>query len=43
MAKNSFDLQDFLDQIKMVLKLGPLQNVLGMIPGMPKLPDSVDM
>src|SRR5271170_5162338 len=42
MAKNSFDLQDFLDQIKMVRKLGPLQNVLGMIPGMPKMPDSVD-
>ncbi|MCE0521318.1 MAG: signal recognition particle protein [Methylacidiphilales bacterium] len=42
LAKNSFDLQDFLDQIKMVRKLGPLQNVLGMIPGMPKMPDSVD-
>lgn len=42
LAKNSFDLQDFLDQIKMVRKLGPLQNVLGMIPGMPKIPSSVD-
>ena len=42
LAKNSFDLQDFLDQIKMVKKLGPLQNILGMIPGMPKMPDSVD-
>ena len=42
LAKNAFDLQDFLDQIKMVKKLGPLQNVLGMIPGMPKMPDSVD-
>src|SRR5476651_2106876 len=42
MSKNSFDLQDFLDQIKMMRKLGPLQNVLGMIPGMPKIPDSVD-
>src|SRR5471030_211464 len=42
LAKNSFDLQDFLDQIKMVRKLGPLQNILGMIPGMPKMPDSVD-
>jgi signal recognition particle subunit SRP54 len=42
LARNSFDLQDFLDQIKMVRKLGPLQNVLGMIPGMPKMPDSVD-
>ncbi len=26
----------------MIKKLGPLQNVLGMIPGMPKIPDSVD-
>jgi signal recognition particle subunit SRP54 len=42
LAKNSFDLQDFLDQIKMMRKLGPLQNLLGMIPGMPKIPDSVD-
>ncbi len=42
LKKNSFDLQDFLDQIKMVKKLGPLQNILGMIPGMPKIPDSVD-
>jgi signal recognition particle subunit SRP54 len=42
LAKNSFDLQDFLDQIKMMRKLGPLQNLLGMIPGMPKMPDSVD-
>jgi signal recognition particle subunit SRP54 len=42
LAKNSFDLQDFLDQIKMLKKLGPLQNILGMIPGMPKIPDSVD-
>ena len=42
LAKNSFDLQDFLDQIKMLKKMGPLQNILGMIPGMPKMPDSVD-
>jgi signal recognition particle subunit SRP54 len=42
LAKNTFDLQDFLDQIKMMRKLGPLQNLLGMVPGMPKMPDSVD-
>ena len=42
LAKNSFNLQDFLDQIKMMKKLGPLQNLLGMVPGMPKIPDSVD-
>jgi signal recognition particle subunit SRP54 len=42
LSKNSFNLQDFLDQIKMMRKLGPLQNLLGMVPGMPKVPDSVD-
>ncbi|NJL18782.1 MAG: signal recognition particle protein [Bdellovibrionaceae bacterium] len=29
----SFDLQDFLDQMKQLKKLGPLQNLLGMMPG----------
>lgn len=30
----SFDLNDFLDQFKMIRKLGPLENLLAMIPGM---------
>lgn len=30
----SFDLNDFLDQFKMLRKLGPLENILGMLPGM---------
>ena len=30
----SFDLNDFLDQFKMIRKLGPLENILGMLPGM---------
>jgi signal recognition particle subunit SRP54 len=29
-----FDLQDFMDQMKQLKKLGPLQNLLGMLPGM---------
>jgi signal recognition particle subunit SRP54 len=29
-----FDLEDFLDQLRQVRRLGPLQNLLGMIPGM---------
>jgi signal recognition particle subunit SRP54 len=29
-----FDLEDFLDQLRQIRKLGPLQNLLGMIPGM---------
>ena len=28
-----FDLEDFLDQMKQIKKMGPLQNVLGMLPG----------
>jgi len=30
----SFDLNDFLQQFRMVRKLGPLESILGMIPGM---------
>jgi len=30
----SFDLEDFLAQFRMLRKMGPLENVLGMIPGM---------
>ena len=39
----SFDLNDFLDQFRMLRKLGPLENILGMLPGMSSLKDfSVD-
>jgi len=34
--KSEFDLDDFLDQMRQVRRLGPLQNLLGMIPGMGK-------
>ena len=30
----SFDLNDFLSQFKMIKKLGPLENILGMLPGL---------
>ena len=40
LLKNTFDLQDFVDQMKFLKKLGPMENLLGMIPGMPKLPSS---
>ena len=33
MAKSSMDLEDFLDQMRQVRKMGPLSQVLGMIPG----------
>ena len=34
--KQQFTLEDFLDQLRQVRKMGPLQNVLGMMPGMGK-------
>ena len=34
MRTASFDLNDFLAQFRMMKKLGPLENVLGMLPGM---------
>jgi signal recognition particle subunit SRP54 len=37
LKKNSFDLQDFVDQMKFIRKLGPLENLLGMVPGFNKL------
>lgn len=33
----SFDFNDFLAQFKMIRKLGPLENILGMLPGMANL------
>jgi len=34
--KQQFTLEDFLDQLRQVRKMGPLQNVLGLMPGMGK-------
>jgi len=34
--KGQLTLEDFLDQLQQVKKLGPLQNIIGMLPGMPK-------
>jgi signal recognition particle subunit SRP54 len=39
MLKANFDLEDFLEQFKMMRKMGPLENVLGMIPGMSQMKD----
>jgi signal recognition particle subunit SRP54 len=35
----SFDFNDFLAQFKMMRKLGPLENILGMLPGMGNVKD----
>jgi len=36
LMKGQFTLEDFLEQMRQVRKMGPLQNVIGMLPGMPK-------
>ena len=36
LRKQEFGLDDFLDQLRQVRRLGPLQSLLGMIPGMSK-------
>ncbi len=36
LAKGDFTLEDFLEQMQQVKKLGPIQNIIGMIPGLPK-------
>jgi signal recognition particle subunit SRP54 len=42
LKKNSFDLDDFRNQLKQVRKLGGLEQIMGMIPGLnkAKLPDA---
>ncbi len=34
--KQEFDLDDFLSQMRQIRRMGPLQNILGMLPGMGK-------
>jgi signal recognition particle subunit SRP54 len=35
--KNQFDLEDFLEQMQQIKKLGSLESIMGMIPGMGKM------
>ncbi|MEM7147615.1 MAG: signal recognition particle protein [Verrucomicrobiota bacterium] len=43
LKKRTFDFNDFLDQMRMMRKMGPLENVLGMLPGMGNVSDlSID-
>ena len=43
LQEGQFDFEDFLDQLHQVKKLGPISNVLGMIPGMGKMTKDMDM
>ena len=37
MKKGNFDLEDFLNQLKQIKKLGPLENILKLLPGAKKI------
>ena len=37
MTKGNFDLEDFLNQLKQVKKLGPLENIIKLLPGAKKM------
>ncbi len=43
LRKGEFDLEDFLEQLRQVRKMGPLQEILGMIPGLGQQLRDVDI
>ncbi len=43
LRKSQFTLEDFLDQLQQVKKMGPLNQILGMLPGMNRLPQNVEV
>jgi signal recognition particle subunit SRP54 len=40
-AGNQFTLEDFLDQLMAIRKMGPIGNLLGMLPGMGQMKDAI--
>ncbi|MDT4943241.1 MAG: signal recognition particle subunit [Pseudonocardiales bacterium] len=40
-AGNQFTLEDFLDQLQTIRKMGPIGNLLGMMPGMGQMKDAI--
>lgn len=42
MMQNQFTLQDFLDQLQKVRRMGSISQLLGMVPGMNRLRDQID-
>lgn len=43
LKKNKFDMNDLLDQLQQVKKMGSIRDILGMIPGIGKKLDNVDI
>ncbi len=43
LQEGNFDFDDFLDQLRQIKKMGPLGDILGMIPGLGRMAKSLDM
>jgi signal recognition particle subunit SRP54 len=43
LQEGDFDFEDFLEQLKQLKKMGPLTDILGMIPGMNRMVKEIDM
>ena len=43
LQEGQFDLDDFLDQLRQIKKLGPLQDILKMIPGVNRMAKEIDI
>lgn len=42
LSEGQFDFEDFLDQLKQIKKLGPITDLMGMIPGLNKMTKGLD-
>lgn len=42
LMENQFTLQDFVDQLRRVRRMGPISQILNMVPGMGRLADQID-
>jgi signal recognition particle subunit SRP54 len=43
LRKSQFNLEDFLDQLQEIKKMGPISQLMGMIPGLNKLPANAEV
>lgn len=43
LRRQEFDLQDFMQQLQQIRKMGPIQELLGMIPGLSSIPQLKEM
>ena len=43
LAKNQFNFNDFYNQLQQIKKMGNMKNLMGMLPGMGKMADNMDI